>query len=248
MNVIYILWLRQLKRYFRSKSRIIGSLGQPLLFLVALGFGFGPIYAKAGGGNYIQFLAPGIIAMSILFSATFSGIEVLWDRQFGFLKEILVAPVSRTRIMIGRTLGAATVAVFQGMIVFFLCLIVGYRPPEPALLPLVPVYMALIAVTFTAFGTAIACLIEDTQGFQLIMNFLVMPTFFLSGALFPMESLPRAMTIVCWANPLAYGVDALRTVMTGGGHMGLFTDSAMLVLVAATITGIGSFLFRRIQS
>lgn len=111
-----------------------------------------------------------------------------------------------------------------GLIVFFLCLIVGYRPPEPALLPLVPVYMALIAVTFTAFGTAIACLIEDTQGFQLIMNFLVMPTFFLSGALFPMESLPRAMTIVCWANPLAYGVDALRTVMTGGGHMGLFTD------------------------
>ena len=128
MKVIYVLWIRQLKRYFRSRSRIIGSLGQPLLFLLALGFGFGPIYTKAGGGNYIQFLAPGIIAMSILFSATFSGIEVLWDRQFGFLKEILVAPVSRTKIMVGRTLGAATVAIFQGIIVFCLCLIVGFRP------------------------------------------------------------------------------------------------------------------------
>ena len=105
MRTIYILWLRQLKRYFRSKARIVGSLGQPLLFLIALGFGFGPIYAKAGGGNYLQFLAPGIIAMSILFTSIFSGIEIIWDKQFGFLKETLVAPVSRMKIMFGRTLG-----------------------------------------------------------------------------------------------------------------------------------------------
>src|SRR5512138_741882 len=110
VKAIYILWLRQLKRYSRSKARIIGSLGQPLLFLVALGFGFGPIYTRAGGGNYIQFLAPGIIAMSILFTAIFSGIEIIWDRQFGFLKETLVAPVSRFSIMLGRTMGGATVA------------------------------------------------------------------------------------------------------------------------------------------
>ena len=248
MKVIYILWLRQLKRYFRSKSRIIGSLGQPLLFLLALGFGFGPIYTKAGGGSYIQFLAPGIIAMSILFSATFSGIEVLWDRQFGFLKEILVAPVSRTRIMVGRTLGAATVAIFQGIIVFCLCLIVGFKPANTWLLPLALVYMGLIAITFTAFGTAIACLIEDTQGFQLIMNFLVMPTFFLSGALFPMQGLPKAIALVSAANPLAYGVDALRGVLVNGAHFGLFIDSIVLVLVAAGILGVGSYLFRRMQA
>ena len=128
MGTIYILWLRQLKRFIRSKSRIIGSLGQPLLFLVALGFGFGPIYQKAGGGNYIQFLAPGIIAMGIIFSAIFMGIEIIWDRQFGFLKETLVAPVSRFKIMIGRTLGGATVATIQGIIIFFISLLAGFRP------------------------------------------------------------------------------------------------------------------------
>ena len=117
MRIIYILWLRQVKKYLRSKSRIVGSLGQPLLFLVALGFGFGPIYAKAGGGNYIDFLAPGIICMAILFTAVFSGIEVVWDRQFGFLKKTMVAPVSRFKIMFGRTLGGATVAMIQGTIV-----------------------------------------------------------------------------------------------------------------------------------
>src|SRR5476651_2066921 len=128
MQTVYILWLRQLKRYKRSRSRIVGSLGQPALFLVALGFGFGPIFQKAGGGNYIDFLAPGVIAQWILFTAVFSGIELIWDRQFGFLKETLVAPVSRFEIMIGRTLGGATIATLQGMIVFVLTLLIGFRP------------------------------------------------------------------------------------------------------------------------
>ncbi|HEY3276583.1 MAG TPA: ABC transporter permease [Syntrophorhabdaceae bacterium] len=247
MKAIYVLWLRQLKRYWRSKARIVGSLGQPLLFLLALGYGFGPIYTKAGGGNYIEFLAPGIIAMSILFSATFAGMEVLWDRQFGFLKEILVAPVSRMRIMIGRTLGGATVAIFQGMLVFLLALIFGFRPVDPSMVPLALVFMALIAVTFTAFGTAVACVIEDMQGFQLIMNFLVMPTFFLSGALFPMQSLPRPVVIVSSLNPLAYGVDALRGILTHGSQFGLMTDLGILVLTAAAIMAFGSYLFSRIQ-
>src|SRR5947207_14362942 len=128
MSTIYILWLRQLKRYIRSRSRIVGSLGQPILFLVALGFGLGAIFKKAGGGNYIDFLAPGVIAQGILFTAIFTGIELIWDRQFGFLKETLVAPVSRFHIMLGRTLGGATIATFQGIIIFFLTLIVGFRP------------------------------------------------------------------------------------------------------------------------
>src|ERR1700734_4181526 len=127
MSAIYILWVRSVKRYVRSKPRIIAALGQPLLFLIALGFGFGPIFQKAGQGNYIQFLAPGVIAMTILFTAIFSGIELIWDRQFGFLKETLVAPVPRILIMIGRTLGGATVALLQGVIVIILCLLAGFR-------------------------------------------------------------------------------------------------------------------------
>jgi ABC-2 type transport system permease protein len=247
MKVIYVLWLRQVKRYSRSRARIIGSLGQPLLFLLALGFGFGPIYRKAGGGDYIQFLAPGVISMSILFTATFSGIEVLWDRQFGFLKEILVAPVSRTRIMIGRTLGGATVAVFQGMVVFCLSLAFGFRPVSLPFLPLAIVYMILIAILFTALGTAIACLIEDMQGFQLIINFLIMPTFFLSGALFPVQGLPKAVVYISAANPLSYGVDALRGILINGAHFGLITDFGILLLVAVVILVVGSRLFSRIQ-
>lgn len=247
MKVIYILWLRQLKRYFRSRTRIIGSLGQPLLFLIALGFGFGPIYTKAGGGNYIQFLAPGIIAMSILFTATFSGIEVLWERQFGFLKEILVAPVPRLQIMIGRTLGGATVAVFQGTIVFLLSLLFGFRPTNLALLPLALVYMGLIAIMFTALGTAIASFIDDMQGFQLIINFLIMPIFFLSGALFPLQSLPKAVAFVSAINPLTYGVDGLRGVLINEAHLGLITDFTVLVVIATGIMAIGAHLFSKIQ-
>src|SRR5208283_5531180 len=135
MSAIYILWLRQVKRYVRSRPRIIASLGQPMLFLLAFGFGFGPIFQRAGQGNYIQFLAPGVIAMTILFTAIFSGIELIWDRQFGFLKETLAAPVPRILIMAGRTLGGATVALFQGMIVMAICLLAGFRIASVEKLP-----------------------------------------------------------------------------------------------------------------
>src|SRR5271163_3206426 len=178
MSAIYILWLRALKRYVRSRARVIGSLGQPLLFLLALGFGFGPIFQRAGQGNYIQFLAPGVIAMTILFTAIFSGIELIWDRQFGFLKETLVAPVPRILIMIGRTLGGATIAMIQGLIVVVICFAVGFRVTDYSQLPVAIVVMILIAIMFTALGTAIASILSDFQGFQLIMNFLVMPIFF----------------------------------------------------------------------
>src|SRR5262249_13652343 len=179
MGVIYMLWLRQIKRYFRSRARIVGSLGQPLLFLIALGFGFGPVFQRAGQGNYIQFLAPGVICMTILFTAIFNGIELIWDRQFGFLKETLVAPVSRLTIMVGRTLGGATVALIQGLIVAAICVAAGFHPTRLGAMPEAFVFMALVALMFTALGTAIASVMEDFQGFQLVMNFLVMPTFFL---------------------------------------------------------------------
>src|SRR6266436_5854897 len=136
MNAIYILWLRELKKYTRSRAQIVASLGQPLLYLLVLGFGLGPVFQKAGNGSYLQFVAPGVISMTILFTAIFSGIAMLWDRQFGFLKETLVAPVPRIEVMIGRTLGGATVAVIQGTRILAVCLVAGFRPARLSLFPL----------------------------------------------------------------------------------------------------------------
>ncbi|OGY46349.1 MAG: multidrug ABC transporter permease [Candidatus Buchananbacteria bacterium RIFCSPHIGHO2_02_FULL_45_11b] len=247
MSIIYILWLRQLKRYWRSRSRLLGSLGQPLLFLVAMGFGFGPIYQKAGEGNYIQFLGPGIIAMGIIFTAIFSGIELIWDRQFGFLKETLVAPVSRFQIMIGRTLGGATVAALQGILVFFIALVVGFRPVSLALMPLALVFVILISMVFTALGTLLATKLSDMHAFPIIMNFLIMPIFFLSGALFPLKGFPAPVLALMKLNPLLYGVDGLRGALVSGAHLGLLTDFAVLSIVSLVFIAIGSYFFSKVE-
>jgi ABC-2 type transport system permease protein len=247
VKTMYILWLRQLKRYVRSRSRIIGSLGQPVLFLLSLGYGFGPVFQRAGQGNYLEFLAPGVIGMSIIFTAFFSGMEIIWDRQFGFLKETLVAPVSRLYIMIGRTLGGATVAVIQGIIVFLICLIVGFRPYQWTLVPAAILTMALVALLFTALGTAIASRLQDMQGFQLIMNFLVMPMFFLSGALFPLQGLPGMIVTIAKFDPLSYGVDAFRALLINRAHFGLATDLAALTMITLVFLATGSYFFSRIQ-
>ena len=248
MSTIYILWLRQLKRYFRSRARIIGSLGQPLLFLVALGFGLSPIYQKAGEDNYIQFLTPGIISMGIIFTALSSGIEIIWDKQFGFLKEMLVAPVPRLQIMIGRTLGGATVASLQGFIILLLSFLVGFKLENATSLPLMFIFVFLIALLFTAIGTAIASILKDVQGFQLIVNFLVMPLFFLSGALFPLQGLPKMLNIIANINPLSYGVDGLRGTLANSFHFGLLSDFIVLGVIAALILALGSYLFSTIEA
>ncbi len=231
----------------RSKSRILGSLAQPLLFLLALGYGLGPIFKQAGQGDYINFLAPGIIGMSILFTAVFSGIEIIWDRQFGFLKEMMVAPMSRLSIMIGRTLGGATVATFQGLIVLAISLFAGFHPQRwSGIIPLVFV-MFLTATLFTALGTMIASLLDDMQGFQLIINFLVMPMFFLSGALFPLQGLPETLLIVARLDPLSYSIDAFRGLLIGSSHFGLQADILILSLVTALFLWLGSYFFKQIQ-
>jgi ABC-2 type transport system permease protein len=247
MSIIYILWLRQLKRYARSRARIFASLAQPLLFLFAMGFGFGPTFQKAGNGSYIQFLAPGIIAMAVLFSAVFSGIEILWDKQFGFLKETLVAPVSRIQIVLGRTLGGATVAMIQGLIVFCVCLAAGFRIQHYELVPLAAVFMFLIAMFCTAIGTTIGSLVEDMQAFPLIMNFLVMPMFFFSGALFPVANLNRVLKALLQLNPLAYGVDGLRGALSLGFAFGLGTDLLLLSAAASVLLLIGTYFFSKIE-
>lgn len=247
MNKIYILWLRQLKRYVRSKSRIIGSLGQPLFFLLALGYGFGGVFQKAGQGNYFNFLSPGVIGMAIIFTAIFTGIEIIWDRQFGFLKEIMVAPMPRFQIMLGRTLGGATVATVQGLIVLILAFVFGFRIGNAAaILAVIPV-MFLVALLFTALGTMVASLMQDMQGFQLIMNFLVMPLFLLSGSLFPLDNVPLALSIVSKFDPLSYGIDAFRAILIGSSHFSLGMDVLVLSLFTAVFIALGSYFFRRIQ-
>jgi len=249
IEVIYILWLRQLKHYWRSKARLLGSLGQPLLFLVTFGFGFGPMYTKASGGaNYMDFLAPGIVSMSILFTAVFSGLEVIWDRQFGFLKETFVAPISRTEIMVGKTLGGATIAMVQGLIVFCLTYVLGFRAPGLRSLGLGLIFMFLIAIFFTGLGLAIASKMKDMHGFQLIMNFLIMPIFFLSGALFPLENLPPAIYFLSRIDPLTYGVDGMRGALSGISVFGIYSDLAVIGSLSVLICIIGAFLFSKIEA
>lgn len=241
------MWLRQLKRFWRSRSRVAASLAQPLLFLFGLGFGFGPVYSKAGGGDYIQFLAPGVISMTILFAAIFSGIEIIWDKQFGFLKETLVAPVSRFQLMLGKTLGGATVALIQGLIIFGITFIAGFRPAHALMVPVGFLFMILIAILFTAIGSAIAARMNDMQGFPLIMNFIVMPLFFLSGALFPLNQLSKILSVIIRVNPLSYGVDGVRGALTGIYHFGFATNIFVLIVVILIFVSVGAYQFSKIE-
>ncbi len=247
MRAIYILWIRQLKRFIRKKANIIGALGQPIIFLLAFGFGLSPIFAKAGGGNYIQFVAPGIIAMTVLFSSMFTGMEIIWDKQFGFLKETFVAPISRWEIFIGKTLGGATVAIIQGILVFLITLAVGFRPVSLVTLPLGFVFLVGIAFLFSAIGTAIAARLEDMQGFPLIINFVIQPLFYLSGALFPLVGLPVALEVITKINPLSYGVDGMRYALN---HVHVFSPLvSFAVIVGFSIAAVaaGVYQFKRIQ-
>jgi ABC-2 type transport system permease protein len=245
--VVFALWLREVKRYLRSRPQIIASLGQPLMYLLVLGFGLGAVFEKAGEGNYLQFVAPGVVGMTILFSSIFSGVGLLWDRQFGFLKETLVAPVPRIQIMVGRTLGGATTATFQGTLVLTVSLIAGFRPHDAGGVVLGVLFMMLIAVVFAALGTIIGSMLKDMQGFQLIMNFLVMPIFFLSGALYPLSNLPVALTVMTRLDPLSYGVDGLRGAFIGQSHFGMAADFAILAGLAAIFLALGARAFSRIQ-
>ena len=246
MIAIYILWLRQLKRFIRKKASIIGALGQPIIFFLAIGFGFGPVFAKAGGGNYIQFLAPGIIMMSVLFTSIFTGLEIIWDKQFGFLKETFAAPVSRFEILLGKTLGGATVAMIQGILVFLISIIFGFRP-HLASLPLAFLFLFLVAMLSSALGALIAARLEDMQSFPLIFNFLVQPLFYLSGAIFPIKDLPPVLDIITKINPFSYGVDGLRGAFSGVYVFAPMLSLGVLTLVTLVILAIGAYQFSKVQ-
>lgn len=249
MEIVYTLWLRSMKRYLRSKSRIIGSIAMPLFFLIFLGFGLNGVVRMPGlgGANYIQFLIPGIVAMSVLFTSVFSGVQIIWDRQFGFLKETLVAPISRLEIMVGQTVGGASTAFIQGLLIMVFSLLLGLRVSSPAGFLVAFGFMALIGVAFTAFGIAIASRMEDMTGFQLIMNFVIFPIFGLSGALFPISSLPTWAQPITLLDPLTYGVEGIRYGLTGVSQINPLV--CLLVLGGFTVatTVIGAYLFRKVQ-
>ena len=247
MGVIYTIWLRNMKRYLRSRSRIIGSLGMPLFFLLILGFGLNSVVTGPHmGRGYVAFIVPGIVSMTVLFTSMFAGIQIIWDKQFGFLKETLVAPVPRLQIMAGRTLGGATVAMIQGALVLIVCVFAGFRPSVSAV-PLALLFMALIAIVFSALGTAIGSTLRDMQGFQLIMNFLIMPIFFLSGALFPLANLPTPLMVATRLDPLSYGVDGLRGAFIGLANIGVALDVVVLGVLATAFVMLGAWAFSKIQ-
>src|SRR3954471_4566660 len=196
MEIVYALWLRQIRRYFRSGSRIIGTLGQPVLLLLALGYGIGAIYKRAGEGDYLQFLVPGIITQTVLLSAIFWGVIILMDKRFGFLSELLVTPVKRVKILIGSALGGATISILQGLLVFIVAIIFGFRPYNWALVPAAFAVLVFMSLALTCFGAGIASMVDDFQGFQAINNLLVMPLFFLSSALYPLNDVPTVLRVI----------------------------------------------------
>jgi len=250
MSVVYTLWLREMKRFIRARSRIIGSLAMPFFWLAFVGIGFSSAFQGGGPGgvNYIDFLTPGILAMTLLFSSVFSGISVIWDRQFGFLKEILVAPVNRLSIMTGKVLGGATTAIINGLIMLAIAILVlNVKILGLTGFGLALIFMFLISVAFVSLGLAIASSMRDPQGFQLIINFLVLPMFFLSGALFPLSSAPTWMQAISYMNPMTYGVDGMRGALIGISHFSMMVDFIVLAGFSIVFTYIGARLFRRVE-
>jgi len=259
LRAIYIIWYRDVLRYWRDRTRLVASLAQPLLFLLVFGTGLSSALSGAGGGiggaagaavglTYTQFIFPGIIGMSVLFSAIFGAMSIVWDREFGFLKEVLVAPIDRSAVAIGKSLGGATQAMVQGLILLILAPVIGVKLTLGSVVALVPLVFVL-ALALSAMGVAIASRMKTMQGFQVVMNFLMMPMFFLSGSLFPLAGLPVWMTVLTRLDPAAYGMDPLRRVVLGGAgvpsfvldRMGLtvFDNVLPIVVEALILLGFG---------
>jgi len=216
LSAIYTIWEREIIRYWRDKTRIVSTLVQPLMFLAI--FGTGLRQALVGGSlgiDFLKFMYPGIIAMSVMGVAFFSTISTVWDREFGFLKEILVAPISRTSIALGKALGATTVASTQALLLLLLAPIIGVSL-HITLIPSLIIFMLILAFAISGMGLLIASLLKTLESFGLLMQLLVFPMFFLSGAFFPLTAVPGWMKVLSMIDPLSYGVDALRGIILGG--------------------------------
>ena len=243
---IYVLWLREIKRLLRAKSRLMGTLLMPLFFLAFLGTGFKRTSMPGMlGMDYSGFLTPGILGMSILFSSTFAGLSVIWDREFGFLKEIMVAPVNRISIVLGRIAGGITTSLFQAMAILIVSLVLGFRPREWIMLLPAIWLMILISITFIGLGLSFASNMRDAQGFNLVMNFVIFPLFFLSGALFPLSSFPDWIKIISRFDPLTYGVDGLRAALLGKSELPLLLDLGILSGCALLSVIVGAWFFEK---
>lgn len=248
LQAIYVMWLRQMKRFLRSKSRLVSTIVQPLFFLFILGSGFRTVITLGEGGDYLHFLAPGIVAMSILFSSMFTGVSVLWDKQFGFLQEVLVAPISRFSIIIGRTLGGATTALIQGFIILIIAIGLGVPISSFFGLLLTIAFMILIAFTAVGFGLIIASKMQDFHGFPLIMNLIILPLLFLSSAFFPVTS-NETMKIIAFFNPLFYMVDGLRGSLIGSNNiLPPLVNLGIVFAICIVMMAIGSYLFSKSEA
>ncbi|MCU4800301.1 ABC transporter permease [Halobacteria archaeon HArc-gm2] len=247
---VYALWRRDVTRFLRAPSRIIGSIAMPLLFLVFLAFGFSgaAIPGLPEGVDYLQFLVPGMIGFTMLFGASFAGLSILSDQEVGFLKEILVAPISRTSIVLGRIAGGSTTALVQAILILLLSIPLGFRPVSLLSLPLALVFLLLIAVTFVGFGVALASQFSDSEGFNLVVQFVIFPLFFLSGAIYPISSLPGPVQFLALLNPLTYGVDGLRAVLVGTSTYPLVVDLGALLFSSVVMVAAGTYLFERVEA
>ncbi len=255
---IYTIWLREWKRLLRSRVRLIVSLAQPLLWLILFGTVFNQMLSGVGEPgeeaiSYKSFLVPGIVAMTVLFGSIFAGIGIIFDREFGFLKEIMVAPVSRTSIVWGKALGGATSAVISGMVILGLSTVIGAEF-TPDIDPFLAAFLAvvttvLIALAFVNLGIAFATKIDSMEGFQMVMNLLVMPMFFLSGAFYPVTAMPTWLQVGTYLNPLFYGVDALRHCFNGTAAAALPLGIDLVVLAVFTVVtaSVTVVMFKRME-
>ena len=249
LQAVYVLWLREIKRLIRARSRLVANLMQPLLFLVILGFGLSaarfPGFRE--GIRYLDFLAPGMIVVAVAFSSMFSGVLIIWDRQFGFLKEVLVAPVSRLSIVVGKTLGGSTVAMFQGLAILTVSALMVVKINALGL-ALGLLFMLLTSFFAVGIGLIIASRLSDFEGFSLIMNLLIMPMILLSTAFFPLESAPTWMKWIIYLDPLTYAVDGLRGALIGQGALPLIVNLIVLTVLCTFTLLLGAYLFRRCEA
>jgi len=238
VRAVKTIWLREVKVYYRDKGSRISSIARSILWLLVFGGGFGAARFQGLQVGYQEFLFPGIVAMSLLFTSIRSGISVIWDKEFGFMKEILVSPASRFEIMAGKVLGGSTIAMTEAIIILLLGPFVGAKLTVSNVIISIAI-MFLTSLSLVSIGLIASSIMKTFEGFNTIMTFLIMPMFFLSGALFPVDKMPSWMAPVVAINPLTYGVDAMRWTLVGIGNHDILTDIGILAVAALATMSLG---------